>query len=289
MANPDRLIADLNWCVTSPGVFCLNATEVIWPNDEWFATQPVCHGEVLPVPRHPHHFRLGLQFEALIHHWIEHHPTYQTLTNNLQVFDDIRTVGEFDLIVRVSETRIEHWELAVKFFICGGDSETMSHWYGPNTSDRLDLKFNRMLDHQLALSHDPAGKETLEKLGFTPDAVRGFVKGRLFYPFQSFMDGTTLAPAAVNPAHEKGWWVKVDDVDQLEYERIALLQKEHWLAPITTNDVPNPMTREELNCLLEETSLEDATLFALLDSAGKETSRGFILQPDWFKKLAPKD
>lgn len=44
----------------------------------------------------------------------------------------------------------EHWEVAVKFYLLH-----QGCWYGPNAEDRLDIKLDHMLNHQLPLSQHP--------------------------------------------------------------------------------------------------------------------------------------
>ena len=129
---------------------------MIWPDLPWYEGLLPHHDSdaeaAPPSPPDAHHFRLGLHFETLIRHWLATSSQYTLIKHNWQVIAHKRTIGEFDLIVRDQLTgELEHWELAIKFYLGTGDL-SWTHWYGPNPSDRLDLKTDRLTTHQLTLS-----------------------------------------------------------------------------------------------------------------------------------------
>ena len=135
-----------------------------WPSESWFRRWMLTP---ITTPNLTE-YKLGLRFEAIMAHWIDREPSLTLLAKNQAVHDGVRTIGEFDLIVENDGT-VEHWELAVKFYLGTGDVSDLDNWHGPDPSDTLARKINRMTSHQLRLSRHPAGLKLLEqnfKIGF---------------------------------------------------------------------------------------------------------------------------
>ena len=95
----------------------------------------------------------------------------------------------------------------------------------------------RMLSSQLELSRTPAGAAALEAIGAPVDTIRAFVKGRLFYPAEA-----VALPAAVNPAHARGWWMRLDEFRGARAPAgrvFRVLERTRWLAwPERRDDAP---------------------------------------------------
>jgi hypothetical protein len=288
MISNTRLRADLDWCVQSPALIASHPGNVTWPTDQWFAKQVVSSSDVdLPQPRHHHHFRLGQHFEKLLIHWMKSADDLDLLFSNVQVFDHKRTVGEFDFLVN-HDGQLEHWEVAIKFFLGLGNGLALNHWHGPNTADRFDTKFKHLVDHQLRLSGNPLGLEKIRSLGLgeiDKPAVRCVVKGRLFYPWEQFVEDQFLHPEVVNPTHGKGWWVEEDKItDDQVFDSVVYLAKQDWLSIITPQHKLPVMNRQMLVEFLQGQEIEQATHVALLDGTGLEVSRGFIVKPIWVER-----
>ena len=86
--------------------------------------------------------RLGFHFEGLLSFWLEDgfarklHP-YETLASNVQLYNGKQTTGELDLILyNHAEQLVEHWELAIKFFMGSAPFEPVN-WVGINSNDNL--------------------------------------------------------------------------------------------------------------------------------------------------------
>ena len=153
-----------------------------------------------------------------------------------------KTVGEFDFVYFNEVTNEHcHLEVAIKYFLGLDDNQkkaevlnqqsSMHNWLGPNANDRLDKKFCKMVEHQSRLSQTIAGKKALEKLGIKKVKTEICMLGYLFYP----MAGKMLPPANSHVSHNRGHWLKYFQLE--EYlpvnELWMLLNKPHWLAPIT--------------------------------------------------------
>jgi len=288
MIHEDRLRRDLAWCLASAPLVIKSGGGVIWPDDDWLrGLPPYSAGAPLPRPRDRHHFRLGQHFEKLLATWLDAADSFDLLAANLQVQDGKRTVGEFDLLVE-HESEVEHWEAAVKFYLGTGDGRSMACWYGPNTADRFDIKYARLVAHQLNLANNEHATETLAARHIKVARSRCFMKGRLFHPWERFAAADFAVPPEVNPAHEKGWWLSHGDFLAAFADgnhRFVYLPKILWLAPLSPADLDAPLSFWELEELLESPHCEQATHVALVTDAG-EISRGFITKNQWLERLS---
>ena len=283
--TPTRARADLTWCIRSPSLLAPGHGRTWYPDDAFWTAQALHGPQSLPVPPDPHRFRLGNHFETLVATWVDHAPDLTLLTRNLQVFDAKRTVGEFDLLLE-RDGSPEHWELAVKFYLAAGDGADPTRWFGPNTADRFDLKFNRMREHQLVLSQHPAGLATLASKGIASPSVAAMVKGRLFHPLARYLDGTWVVPETVNPSHCRGWWVSREALAELQAlgDRFVWLPKSLWLAPIEPAHNLASIGFSALAERVADARAQQAEHYAILGPDGAETSRGFVVSPLWIAR-----
>lgn len=289
MMEIQRLNEDLRWCIQSPPLLKEHIyPEFLFPGDRWFSSHEVDWLEELRPPANLQRFRLGRHFEQLVGAWVQHHHDWQILKRNLQVFSADRTIGEFDLIVKSGETT-EHWELAIKFYLATDSGRHLSQWYGPNPEDRFDGKYTRLTTHQLTLARQSAARATLIDSDIRIDAARGFIKGRLFYPYLKFFDASLKSPDEVNPGHEHGWWMSIQELNsrtELQNTRFAILRKIDWLSPITSAYPIETLGYTDLIHLVE-TGMSDYSIHvAILDEQGFETSRGFIVSQQWLDYVA---
>lgn len=289
MLTQDRLNRDLDWCLHSPPLVTDPDTAFIWPDERWFRQLNRETAIALPEPRHPHHFRLGQHFEKLLVAWLEASTDFELLAANLQVQDGKRTVGEFDFLVQ-HQGVVEHWEAAVKFYLGTGTGtgETLDCWYGPNTADRFDIKYERLINHQLGLANNEYAQLTLAQRHIGVDRARCFMKGRLFYPWAHFENRDFRFAPIIHPGHEKGWWLPQTDF-LLTFEdtasRFVYLPKSLWLSPLTLADFEAPLSCWELMEFLESPHIEQATHVAIVSDDG-EISRGFIVKDQWLDRLS---
>ena len=136
---------------------------------------------------------LGIYFESLLAFWLRHLPNTELLAQNLIVGEPGRQTGEFDLLFRDNVSQqVFHWEVAVKYYLCYG--ETDHQWLGPNPRDSLRQKLDKVFDRQLLLSQQVQAQTLLQTtIGTTQIRPQAFIKGYLFYPH----DGNWQRPAAV--------------------------------------------------------------------------------------------
>lgn len=269
-----RLIRDIRWALQSPPLLT-PAGDERFPSQAWFDSQAddvndaliklsTRHQEAEQLHQQWASLRLGGYFEQLLSWWLQHSSHYELLAHNLQVQGEGRTLGAFDLIVRnLQDNVVEHWELACKFYLQDGPSDNINSWFGPARKDKLFLKYQHLLNHQITLSESSHGRDTLAQRGWRVERHKIIVKGRLFG------DGITL-PKAVNPDCLRGWLHKEQQHENKPGQ--LPLQREHWMSAIAENDVTHPnlnaARRHGCVCLAE---LEN----------GVEASRGFVIPNDW--------
>ncbi|HDY99209.1 MAG TPA: DUF1853 family protein [Pseudomonas sabulinigri] len=104
--------------------------------------------------------RLGNYYERLWHALLKLSPDVAIVAHNIALREAGRTLGELDLVIRAANGEITHLELAIKFYMgrpelqqpgCSGECSKASLWWGPDPSDQLSLKVQRLIQHQLPL------------------------------------------------------------------------------------------------------------------------------------------
>lgn len=236
-------------------------------------------------------YRLGVYFEQLWQHLTRNCNSLDVINHNLQVIIDNHTFGEFDSIIRdnVLDATV-HCELAVKFYLQVGSGEQLNHWVGPNLRDRFDSKYQRLFDHQLALSKQPPIKQWLNDQRIAIDHVKVLTRGRLFYPLESFMQELYRFPSEVNQQHLKGFWTTWEEFAHLQLSSNIdwyLLPKPYWLSAVTGDEV------ELLTLLDDKTILTHGhneryefqriqQVVGIQDST--EIMRGFVVTEEWLEK-----
>ena len=218
----DSAVRDLAWALASPNLL---SNSPLAPTDAWY------HGLVAeylprllaldqdPTVLHLHcapQRRLGLYFEALWHFFLLDSPRFQVLAHDWQQVFDGTTVGAFDFLVWDQQSqRVEHWELAVKFYLISQQEAAFDHAFGINPRDKLRRKHQHMLTSQLMLASHPQVAPKLTALGLFPQHKRLILKGRLYYPphAQYFISdsgergqwGTAPPSTEFSAQHKLGW------------------------------------------------------------------------------------
>ncbi|AGP48094.1 hypothetical protein PSYCG_02645 [Psychrobacter sp. G] len=178
--------------------------------------------------------RLGFHFEGLLSFWLEDgyarklHP-YETLANNVQLFNGKQTTGELDLILyNHAENLVEHWELAIKFFMGSAPFEP-ENWVGINSKDNLQRKMTHMQTKQFRTVWVDTENHGQIKI----DKRYGVIKGRFFLPIDitNFVYPSWLVPNF--PMHE---WCDKYDTSTLTTLDIRALRAAHYIEWFTRRD-----------------------------------------------------
>ena len=265
-----RYKADQEWLLTSPELLALN--EYLISHSLLKECSPSDKFDIKPT------HRLGVYFEQLWSHLVKQSATLELAFHNLQVIIENHTYGEFDSIINNSGETI-HCELAVKFYLQVGNGGSLSDWVGPNLKDRFDDKYQRLFNHQLALSDKKLIKQWLAVKDIQIDSKKLLCKGRLFYPYKEYIKESFLFPQEVSSKHLKGFWIHYKALDellnQMDYQWFQL-PRFYWLAEVEKID-------DQLLAVEKEFSGFSLQKIVALDK-GKEVMRGFVVNDDWLNK-----
>jgi hypothetical protein len=311
------VVRDLAWVLASPPLLQPRGTGLRWLNTAWGERAFRASEDWLaaldqhPAPLHDlltkRPGRLGSYFESLLLFWLSWpgNPLYRLVGHNLAVRTKTRTLGELDFLVEERQSgTLQHWEVAVKFYLGVAPGGAHADWIGPGLRDRLDLKVERLLQHQLGLTTRPEAVGLLRHMDLPLPVPVCLLKGRLFYPSGARL--ADWAPEGSAPGHQTGWWMP--QAAFLEQHagtplRWIRLPKEHWLTPVDlrmrdAHAVPDghvPDRHVTIGDALEAGRLVETLLAAndnraaavvgLLD--GQEVSRGFITPAGWPNPLEP--
>lgn len=175
-------------------------------------------------------YRLGRYYERLWQILLELAPDVRVIAHNVAVRHQRRSLGELDLIAETADSAVIHFELAIKFYLgraeldAGRQYSAQSAWWGPDPKDRLDIKVDRLVSHQL-----PLAARYADRLAGLPsiDHSCAWLQGCLFYPA-----GREMAPAeqARIPAWRHEWCYRRDFEAASPSGWVALPHK-RWLAP----------------------------------------------------------
>lgn len=300
MAYRQPLVRDLAWVLASTPLLAPRQSHVHWLDGAWSARAHAASRDWLaaldqdPSPllaalAARHDPRLGSHFEGLLAFWLgwQGNPLYRLVGHALPVRGGNLTLGELDFLVEERASgELQHWEVAVKFYLGvqpGGDP---AHWVGPGLSDRLDRKLSRLLSHQLALTRTPEGAALLRQMGLPPPRPVCLLKGRLFYP--AGCRPADWAPTHALPGHPAGWWCD-HAAFRRDYAgrplRWIRLPKTHWLTPVTADDaavlIGDALDADALIETLVEAADNRATAVIGLGPDHNEVTRGFVTPPGW--------
>jgi len=295
----DPAVRDLAWVIGSPGL--ADASHPAYQgrvvDDAWCSVQLRISTPWLsaldrtPLPLHDYIAarptrRLGHYFESLIAFWLTHRPDTQLIATNLQVQNEQRTLGEYDFLFLDAGAAICHWETAVKFYLQLEPLAEQHSFIGPGTRDRLDLKLDRVFQHQLLLGQSQAGLQALPR-GIRLDKAQAFIKGYLFYHASA---PGKFAVNGVSAAHLSGWWVRHtrESLPQASADSRWIIQPRlRWLAPARLPDDADVMVHATLIDKLDErfsAGPEAVLVFEMKRAATggwHEISRGFVVCSNW--------
>lgn len=299
LVDPDvRALAAL---IASPLLIAEDAAPIAALSDGWrLESLRLRHRWLLELDAAPQRLRehlarsnarqLGRYAEALWRFWFAHLPGARLHAAGLPVKDAMAVRGEFDFIVSLPGLpEVQHLEMGYKFYLYCPPGADFSRLFGPNATDRLDRKWQHMLDVQLRLSQTALGRAALPA-DVGPVTPRACLQGWLFYP----LDAASPAPiAGVSPAHWRGWWCRSDDWDSpaASWAELAdawtVLPRRAWIAPAAIDDREAVASAETCRTRIAThfAGSSQAQLVAGLalggDGIWRETVRIFVVAPHW--------
>lgn len=226
--------------------------------------------------------RLGFYFERLYRVLLEELLGWEILIQNRQIQANGRTLGELDFIVHNrNEGRLEHHEIAIKYYLGVPETNGPTRWYGPNAKDRLDLKTSRMINTQSQRTRLPEAQALLAEAGISgPITPRLFMPGYLFYPSRS----DYAIPDYVPADHLAGRWRYVSELAASSTRHWVVLNKPDWIGP--WQQAHAPAAEESAHALAAIEREHVPLLFAALaqnepDGPWREVDRIFVVPENW--------
>ncbi len=145
---------------------------------------------------HKNH-RLGYYFEYLLLFWLRDdafHP-FRLIRHRATIMAGKITTGELDYLVHnTGSGQVEHWEVAVKFYLGHPPLTEANRWIGPNSHDTLGAKLEHLARQQFRF--DDYEGQTIEQRCL-------MMKGQLFYPPMR----TDATLDCLSPQHLRGQWL----------------------------------------------------------------------------------
>jgi len=224
---------DLRWLLHSqPLMRATPSIGIFAPkNIDYQSTPPLTH--LAHYPPQPA-YRLGKHFEDCVDLLFAGSASHHIINRNIVIQAPERTLGELDLLYRNNQHQVVHLELAIKYYLLEKGGTQLAHFVGPAGIDRLDLKWQRLCEHQLPLSQTQQVKDYLTAHSLPlPSHQQLLLTGMLFYAYQDWQH-THIDNLGINPAHHRGWWLGHNELDQLQpthaHQRgFILLPKWHWI------------------------------------------------------------
>ncbi|WP_217474500.1 DUF1853 family protein [Stutzerimonas stutzeri] len=229
--------------------------------------------------------RLGLYYERLWQFALGQAPDVELVAANLAIRREGSTLGELDLILHDADG-VHHIELAVKFYLGleTGDCRQHDCWLGPGSHDRLDIKLQRLCEHQLHLPTSAPAKAVLCELTCLEIDSALWLGGYLFQPWPK---GCEL-PAGANPLHLGGHWLRYGEwLGATKVHGAAHwhpLHRHAWLAPAQLDDSQR-WPEQDVVRWIDEAGTGQARLLARLERGhhGRwvECERLFVVPDAW--------
>lgn len=314
-----QAVRDLAWCCFSPPLLqeLPESDCSIWTTNE--PERDIAWLRALdrnPEPLFAHlasatSTRLGIYYENLWHFYWLQHPHINVLAHNLQLHFPAQephkkgaTQGAFDFLLNTASGYL-HIETAVKFYLgtphnynYDNDNDNADYpsttpekssqwqqWIGPKSNDRLDIKLQRLIQHQLPLSQQDNATASLDALiGYSVPWRRALcLQGYFFYPAKKKMD----APAASYAQHLRGDWWHLKDFLTTDFFGYWLpLARDQWLSPAQSGDIHALYSGASLGELLHHVVgiQQRPLLLARMQKNGNtwlEYQRSFIVPDQW--------
>ncbi|TWU56719.1 hypothetical protein Poly51_26360 [Rubripirellula tenax] len=235
MLSGPQLLADLAWAINSPALASVQ-TEPL-PVEHAVPAEALATEGLVIVPskidvdhlveffRYQPPRKVGHYFERLMHYWLAHVRGVEIVAASEQIRRGNDTLGEVDFVFRDEAGRLNHLEVAVKFYLYQHDQTILgSHFIGPNLRDTFQRKIDRIEQHQLPISRGPySGIEIRQAI----------VKGVVFYESSQFPPSTL--PDRMLADHLRGTIIRSSDLDIIRHDaqfRYRVLNKPFWLSAI---------------------------------------------------------
>lgn len=174
--------------------------------------------------------RLGKWVEHFAAHQIANHNDLDLITDSLRIRQKKQTLGELDLLFK-NKSQLSHLECVYKFYLYDytkSYKNKIAPWIGPNRTDALMLKLDKLRFKQLPLLHHPVTQSYIHDLGYESGNFIQYVqfKAQLFLPLNNF--DIHLDPLSKNCV--VGFYFNLTDLNQFKDFEFYIPSKLEWLA-----------------------------------------------------------
>ena len=195
---------------------------ILLANQKPIADNPFLHMTLPDLGHYQGSLRLGFIYQELCGRLFLANPLFQLLEEEVQLHSNKKTLGAIDFLIE-HEHRIEHWEVAIKFYLLHDGL-----WYGPDSRDRLDIKLDHMLNHQLKMSKHEVFIERFPDYQAIEEKL--LMHGRLYTnPFTEQTVPTHCLKFELNLSAVQGFWCYQHQISQIA-ETLYRLDKPDWIA-----------------------------------------------------------
>lgn len=172
--------------------------------------------------------RLGKRVEQFCFEEIKQDDSVRLISENLQIQDGKRTVGEIDCLIIKNQQPI-HIEIVYKFYLYDksvGKTE-IEHWIGPNRRDSFYQKLTKLKNKQLPLLQNKHTEKYLETLGLDSEKIiqKVYFKAQLFVPLK---DLNSTFPE-INNDCISGFYIYFKELAEYKNCKFHIPSKLNWL------------------------------------------------------------
>lgn len=291
-------VRDLAWTLLSPALLQLGSLPLRHPlaASDWAAQPERLRDWLLQQERDSQPLqgwlnegrsrRLGHYYERLWQFALQHAPGVKLLAANLPIRQHGQTLGELDLLLRDADG-VHHLELAIKLYLGPehDDGHDAQHWLGPGSQDRLGMKLQHLLQHQLPLASSHEARAVID--AFYSGEVQSslWLGGYLFYPWQT----PCLAPQHASAEHLHGRWLRHQDWPAFAAQRPDAcwqpLPRAAWLSPVQVarDQIWSAATLASWLQALTDDAQAQLLVRLEADVSGdwQEIERVFLVSPQW--------
>lgn len=181
---------------------------------------------------------LGKRVEIFFESLIDNSLRYNVISRNIQIINNKNTLGELDFIIYdLKEKTYTHIELVYKFYVYDDRfHRELDRYIGPNRSDTLVLKLNKLKNKQFPLLFKEQTKEYIKDIDLDNINQKVCYKANIFLPLH--LVGKTLP--LINNATIIGFYLSFEKfLEQIEFKNYEffLPHRYDWLTNPRTNSI----------------------------------------------------
>lgn len=225
----------------------------------------------------PENLILGKRIEYFFRLYLNAFSDEEILTAGTQIRQGKITIGEIDFLLRNKILEeLTHLELVFKYYLYDPSiTKKEERWIGPNRSDSLARKLNRLRTHQFPLLFHGHTMPLLRQLGIAREKIiqKLCFKATLFLPYKSSVPDL----GDLNPECIVGYWLRSSEFTASEFgaSQFYSPQKRDWPMDPENSDVW--ISYEEIVPVITELLQKKRSPLIWMKSDSKQFSRFFVV------------